>query len=201
MSTKERRKREIEEMRLEIIEAAVGLFLSDGYANVSMRKIAKQIDYSPTAIYNYFANKEEILIQILRQGYSIFLSSLKEGVAKSDSQDALERLKASLYAYIEFGFKHPDYYRLIFIENLHQLQRVMTEEDDRIRGFLLLTEIVAKAMSTGALKKNDAQLVSQSLWASLHGITSLLITFPDFSWHEKEGFVTFQVDAMIKGLT
>jgi len=201
MSTKERRKREIEEMRLQIIDAAVGLFLSEGYANVSMRKIAKQIDYSPTAIYNYFANKEEILIHILRHGYSIFLTSLKEGVAKSDSQDAVERLKASLHAYIEFGLKHPDYYRLIFIENLHQLQKVMTKEDDRIRGFVLLTEMVAEAMSTGALKKNDAQLVSQSLWASLHGITSLLITFPDFSWHEKEGFVTFQVDTMIKGLT
>ncbi|MGG3468310.1 TetR/AcrR family transcriptional regulator [Neobacillus pocheonensis] len=201
MGTKERRKREIEEMRLEIIEAAVQLFLTDGYENVSMRKIAQQIDYSATAIYKYFANKEEILIHLLKHGYSIFLTSLKEGVAKSKSLDAGERLNASLYAYIDFGLKYPEYYRLIFIENLHQLQKVMTEEDDRVRGFVLLTEMVMAAMNEGVLRKHDAQMVAQSLWASLHGITSLLITFPDFSWHEKENFVTFQVDTMIKGLT
>lgn len=201
MSTKERRKREIEEMRLEIIEAAVQLFLTDGYQNVSMRKIAQQIDYSPTAIYNYFANKEEILIHLLKHGYAIFLSSLKEGVTRSEPQNAGDRLKASLHAYIEFGLNHPDYYRLIFIENLHQLQKVMTEEDDRVRGFVLLTEMVREAMDAGVLKKNDAHMAAQSLWASLHGITSLLITFPDFSWHEKEGFVNFQIEAMIKGLT
>ncbi|MFK9091095.1 TetR/AcrR family transcriptional regulator [Bacillus salipaludis] len=201
MGTKERRKREIEEMRLEIIEAAVQLFLTDGYENVSMRKIAKQIDYSPTAIYNYFANKEEILIHLLRHGYSIFLTSLKEGVAKCESQDVVERLKASLHAYIEFGLNHPDYYRLIFIENLHQLQKVLTDEDDRVRGFVLLTEMVIEARNAGVLKLHDPHMAAQSLWASLHGITSLLITFPDFSWHEKEAFVTFQVDAMIKGLS
>ncbi|WP_223589574.1 TetR/AcrR family transcriptional regulator [Neobacillus bataviensis] len=201
MGTKERRKREIEEMRLEIIEAAVQLFLTDGYENVSMRKIAQQIDYSATAIYKYFANKEEILIHLLKHGYAIFLTYLKEGVANCKSSDPGERLKASLYAYIDFGLKHPEYYRLIFIENLHQLQKVMTEEDDRVRGFVLLTEMVMAAMNEGVLKKHDAHMAAQSLWASLHGITSLLITFPDFHWHEKEGFIDFQVNSMIKGLT
>lgn len=201
MGTKERRKREIEEMRLEIIEAAVQLFLTNGYENVSMRKIAQQIDYSATAIYKYFANKEEILIHLLMHGYSIFLRSLKEGVVNSHSQDAGGRLKASLYAYIEFGLKHPEYYQLIFVENIHQLQKVMTEEDDRVRGFVMLTEMVMEAMNAGVIKKHDPHMAAQSLWASLHGITSLLITFPDFHWHEKEEFVDFQVNVMIKGLT
>ncbi|WP_177177324.1 TetR/AcrR family transcriptional regulator [Bacillus sp. MUM 116] len=188
-------------MKLVIIEAAVQLFLTEGYENVSMRKIAQKIDYSPTAIYKYFANKEEILLQLLMHGYAIFLNSLKSGVAKSGAKEADEKLKASLHAYINFGLSHPDYYRLIFIENLHQLQKMMTQEDDRVRGFILLTELVTEAMNAGGLKKNDVQLVSQSLWSSLHGVTSILITFPDFSWHDQEEFVSFQVDAMMKGLS
>ncbi|MCM3765056.1 TetR/AcrR family transcriptional regulator [Neobacillus niacini] len=200
MSTNERRKKEIKEMKQEIIEAAVQLFLSDGYENVSMRKIAKKIQYSPTAIYNYFASKEEILKQLLMNGYSIFLNSLKEGVAKSE-EDALSRLKASLNAYIHFGLSHPDYYRLIFIENLHLLQKIIIDEDDRTKGFQLLTELVAEAMNEGVLKKNEVQLVSQSLWASLHGITALLITFPDFGWSDFDGLIRFQVEAMIKGVS
>ncbi|WP_066306305.1 TetR/AcrR family transcriptional regulator [Bacillus sp. FJAT-29814] len=201
MSTNERRKKEIKEMKQEIIEAAVQLFLSDGYENVSMRKIAKKIEYSPTAIYNYFASKEEILKNLLMNGYAIFLNSLKEGVAKSENQDVASRLKASLHAYIQFGLTHPDYYRLIFIENLHLLQKIIIEEDDRTKGFLLLTALVGGAMNAGVLRKNDVQLVSQSLWASLHGITALLITFPDFSWSERDVFVKFQVEAMIKGVS
>lgn len=201
MSTNERRKKEIKEMKQEIIEAAVQLFLSDGYENVSMRKIAKKIEYSPTAIYNYFASKEEILKNLLMNGYAIFLNSLKEGVAKSENQDAASRLKASLLAYIQFGLSHPDYYRLIFIENLHLLQKIIIEEDDRTKGFQLLTDLVGEAMNAGALKKNDVQLVSQSLWASLHGITALLITFPDFGWSDVDGFICFQLEAMIKGIT
>ncbi len=201
MSTKERRKREIEEMRQEIIEAAVQLFLTDGYENVSMRKIAKKIEYSPTAIYNYFANKEEILIHLIKQGYAVFLASLKEGVAKSGAKEAHEKLKASLNAYIQFGLRYPDYYKLMFIHDLQRLQMVMTEEDDRSRGFVFLTELVALTMKSGVIKQNDVHLVSQSLWTSLHGITSLLITFPEFEWFEREAFISFQVEAMIKGIS
>jgi AcrR family transcriptional regulator len=200
MGTKERRLREIEEMRHEIIEAAVQLFLTEGYQHVSMRKIAAKIDYSATAIYNYFANKEEILIHLLKHAYGQFLRSLKEGIVSSEGQNELERLKAALHAYIGFGLQYPDYYQLIFIENAHQMQKVISRDNDRYRGFILLTEMVTGAMDAGFLKRNDIQMVSQSLWASLHGITSLLSTFPAFDWHGKEEWVSFHVEAMVRGL-
>jgi AcrR family transcriptional regulator len=46
----------------DIVVAATGLFLNDGYEQVSMRKIASQIGCSPTNLYNHFKNKEEILL-------------------------------------------------------------------------------------------------------------------------------------------
>ena len=61
MGTKERRAREKEQLRRQIIDAARELFVSEGYENVSMRKIADKIEYSPTVIYLYFKDKADLL--------------------------------------------------------------------------------------------------------------------------------------------
>ncbi|MFC3885711.1 TetR/AcrR family transcriptional regulator [Bacillus songklensis] len=200
MEIKKRRIKEIEEMKQEIIKAAVRLFLAEGYPNVSMRKIAREIDYSATTIYNYFANKEEILIHLLKYAYAKFLNSLVDASKADETVGALERLKAALHAYITFGLQNPDYYQLIFIENLHHLQVAGSKDNDRFKGFLLLTDAVTEAMEEGVLKKDNPALVSQSLWASLHGITSLLIKFPGFDWCKEEELVSFHVEAMISGM-
>ncbi len=57
MSTKNRREREREKMRRRILDAAKDLFVKEGFENVSMRRIAGVIEYSPGAIYRYFKNK------------------------------------------------------------------------------------------------------------------------------------------------
>jgi AcrR family transcriptional regulator len=200
MEIKKRRMKEIEEMKQEMIEAAVRLFLREGYQNVSMRKIAREIGYSATTIYNYFANKEEILIHLLKHAYAKFLKSLLGASRPNETMGALERLKAALRAYIMFGLQNPDYYELIFIENVHHLQVAGSKDNDRMKGFHLLMDAVTEAMKEGTLKKNDPALVSQSLWASLHGITSLLIKIPVFDWCEKEELVSFHVEAIVNGM-
>ena len=61
MGVHERRAREKKELRQEILDAARDLFLREGYENVSMRKIAEKIEYSPTTIYLYFQDKADLL--------------------------------------------------------------------------------------------------------------------------------------------
>ncbi|MCP8969966.1 TetR/AcrR family transcriptional regulator [Ectobacillus ponti] len=186
-------------MKLEILRAAVHLFTAEGYEHVSMRKIAAHIDYSATAIYSYFANKEEILVELLRHCYGEFLRCLQAAVKECREQGIEQRLRAALHGYIQFGLRQPQYYQLIFIDNLDQLQHVALPDNDRYEGFRLLEELVREAMEAGVLQRQDVRLVSQSLWASLHGTTSLLITFPGFGWDTGD-FSRFQVEAMLRGL-
>lgn len=61
MGVQERRAREKKELRQEILDAAREMFVRDGFENVSMRKIAEKIEYSPTTIYLYFQDKADLL--------------------------------------------------------------------------------------------------------------------------------------------
>src|SRR5688572_33432310 len=62
MGTKERQDRERQAVTAAILTAARDLFVAEGYQSVSIRKIAERIEYSPAAIYSYFASKDDIFL-------------------------------------------------------------------------------------------------------------------------------------------
>jgi AcrR family transcriptional regulator len=70
MGVQERREREKQGIREEILEAARKLFVTEGYENVSIRKIAERIEYSPGTIYLYFQDKADILAQVNEETFS-----------------------------------------------------------------------------------------------------------------------------------
>src|SRR5215469_5578607 len=103
MGVQERRAREKKELRQEILDAARDLFVHDGFENVSMRKIADKIEYSPTTIYLYFQDKADLLDCICEETMSRLVR--KQTVHEQTITDPLERLRRGLRAYIEFGLK------------------------------------------------------------------------------------------------
>ena len=64
MGVRERRDREREEIRTRILDAARELFATEGYEAVTMRRIADRIEYSATAIYFHFRDKEALLQEL-----------------------------------------------------------------------------------------------------------------------------------------
>jgi hypothetical protein len=103
-------------------------------------------------------------------------------------------------AYIQFGLDNPSYYKLMFIENLEHYDRVITGDSDRLKGFILLVDLIGEAISSGVIAGHDKELISQSAWASLHGLTALLITFPGFYWKDREALIELHIDTYLKGL-
>src|SRR5271169_1922921 len=107
MGVKERREREKSETRDKILDAARELFATEGYEGVSMRRVAEKIEYSPTAIYVHFTDKNELFHELCRQDYA----RLSEVFQSSGmSTDPVERLKQIGRTYIEFGLQHPNHY-------------------------------------------------------------------------------------------
>ena len=96
MGLAERKERERKELRQQILDAARELFVHEGYENVSMRKIADKIEYSPAAIYTYFANKDEIL-DCLSEETFFHLHKRQRAVHDNLEGDALEHLKTLGY--------------------------------------------------------------------------------------------------------
>jgi AcrR family transcriptional regulator len=114
MGIRERQSRERETVRRKILNAARTLFLNEGYANVSMRKIAEQIEYSPGAIYSYFGSKEDIFFALAEEG----LHFVRTHCAVPAHADApLERVRDAFWRFYTFSKEQPEYFSLIFVDS------------------------------------------------------------------------------------
>jgi AcrR family transcriptional regulator len=202
MGSKQRREREKEELRQEILDAARELFVNEGYENVSMRRVAEKIEYSPTTIYLYFEDKAALLFAICEETFAK-LAKKMETIYKSHD-DPVTALKEGCRAYCEFGLKNPNHYRVTFM--LHSGLRVGSEHYMRegsmgMKAYSCLRNAVEECVRQKRFKDTDVDAITQMLWAGGHGITSLLITKPDFPWVSKNGLIARMIDTMIEGLT
>jgi AcrR family transcriptional regulator len=114
MGTKERQQRERDRLRESILAAARELFVTEGYRNVSMRKVAERIEYSPAAIYSYFPSKDDIFFALAEEGFRLLAEC--GGTACANVSDPVERLRAALWAFYQFSKSHPEYFELMFID-------------------------------------------------------------------------------------
>ena len=114
MGTKERQQRDRDRLQQAILTAARELFVTEGYRNVSMRKIADRIEYSPAAIYSYFPSKDDIFFALAEEGFRLLAQDLLDAVQHID--DPLERLRRGLWGFYEFSKTNPEYFELMFID-------------------------------------------------------------------------------------
>jgi AcrR family transcriptional regulator len=114
MGTKERQQRERDRLSEAILTAARELFVAEGYRNVSMRKIAERIEYSPAAIYSYFPSKDDIFFALAEEGFRLLAQC--GGAACASLADPFDRLRSGLWAFYQFSKTHPEYFDLMFVD-------------------------------------------------------------------------------------
>jgi AcrR family transcriptional regulator len=201
MGVKERRARQKKFLRQEILNAAGELFVNEGYENVSMRRIADRIEYSPTTIYLYFKDKAELLDQVCQETFS----RLSRALARNEAHpgDSIDRLKRGLLIYIQFGIENPHHYRATFMVSWPEAHAEKHHRPDApgMQAFDFLRRAVQDCIRSGKLPtKADAELVSQTLWAGVHGVTSLLITCKYFPFVGKSKLIHSMVDSLVAGV-
>jgi AcrR family transcriptional regulator len=199
MGTKERRAREKEQLRQQILVAARELFVNEGYENISMRKIANKIEYSPTTIYLYFKDKADLLDSVCQETLLNLLNTLEQ--LKRDESDPVEALRKSGRTYVEFGLKYPQDYKLTFVIR-PQFQKGLGLEEGSVgeQVFNYLREMVSECVQQKRFRQMDVETTGQVLWSAVHGVTLLLIDFPDFPWTEKDELIDTVIHTTIEGL-
>ena len=117
MGIKERQERDREAVRRAILDAARDLFVAEGYQNVSIRKIAERIEYSPAAIYSYFPSKDDIFYSLAEEGFRL-LGTPREAshAAEIAALPPIERLRTIFWHFYEFSREHPQYFALMFVD-------------------------------------------------------------------------------------
>ncbi len=201
MGVQERRARQKQWLRREILDAARDLFVKEGYENVSMRRIAEKIEYSPTTIYLYFEDKADLLFDICEETFER-LSKKLDRILKEPG-DPVERLKKGLRAYVEFGLENPQHYKVTFILPHPQDEdptKYLCNESAGMKAFSYLRSSVAECVQARKLGNVDVDAASQVLWASAHGVTSLLIIHQHFPWVERKKLIDLAIDAALAGL-
>jgi AcrR family transcriptional regulator len=202
MSVKARRERQKGLLRQEILDAARDILVREGYQGLSMRKVAERIDYSPTAIYLHFKDRDDLVSCVCEQLMAGLVRELQEVADKHG--DPLVALRKGLRRYIDFGLRHPQHYQATFgIPHGHNAEKDARDQEPgtmSMQAFGFLPRLVAECVKQRKLKKLDVHRASCALWAGIHGITSLLIVMPNFQWNDPGRVADQLIDMMVDGL-
>lgn len=193
------------DIRRDIMTAAHSLFAAEGYAKASMRKIATMIGYSPTTIYHYFRSKGDLFFRLTEEIHREHLERITE--IRKDCPGHVEALRRVLSSYVDMGLSNPAAYKIGFMlesDIRPDPESHFPEGSCALKLYTLFRETVRGSMEALQKKNPDAgsvELAVQAVWAQVHGLTSLLVTYPTFPWGPLEALKEQVVEAAVKGLT
>jgi AcrR family transcriptional regulator len=189
------------ERRQEILDAALALYAERGVLGVSTREIAAAVGISQPALYAHFRSLNALQVEVCAQA---FAELRRRQASQVDAEGATrEGFLRTCRTYIDFGLEQPDAYRVAFMlekpaadPDAHE-DRVLSAGLEAFGDFRRRIERLAAARLT---RPGDLTLLTQSLWAGLHGLVSLLIARPDFPWVESEALIARHLEMLADGL-
>lgn len=176
MGTAERRERGREHVRTLILEAARDLLSEHGLGALSMRAIAERIEYSPGTIYLYFKDKDELIAEVVKQGFErLSAYAAAELAALPETRRAAEQYGAMGRAYARFGIENTAYFRVMF--ELPGVAQVECPEPcgdgSHEMEFDAVVDTIRKAAEEGSFGIRDPRRVALIGWGLIHGLVSL----------------------------
>lgn len=159
--TPQRHKKDV--LREAILDAARYTMRREGFEAVSMRKIADAIGYSPASLYLHFSSRDAIAEALCIEGHRQLIEALH-----ASASGAADPLRAASLAYLDFARAHEPVYRLIFMQSPAYTHSAMSRADETVMSIL-----------TKLLGEPGDPVTGASLWATLHGISSLSLNAAD----------------------
>lgn len=202
MGISERRQSEIENLRKKIIDAASEILAVEGYENLSIRKIATKIEYSPGIIYHYFKDKSEIVACVVEEGYGNILKSISE--IQIDRENPDKTMISAMSSYIELMLEKPEHFRAILMNDIEEIQEKVSILEQGIskrrKSIELLCNLIYFGIEKGKFREMDVELTAQIIWTSTHGLISRLILEKNISEEQKKRLIKHHFDMLINGL-
>ena len=203
MGITERKERQRVDLKQRVLRAAEELFVKDGYRNVSMRKIAERIEYSPTTIYRLFRNKAEVMDHLIADGYRSVYRRYEEILARRPASP-LETLNLIITEYVRYALEHPNHYELWF--STGELTRIenqlrMRHGGTSYRVYQAWLDRIDECKTQRLLPQRDTLVLFQLIWGTVHGMISLRIHHRRFPWLPPERHVQETLALLNRGLS
>lgn len=198
LSREERQQHARATTRRAILDAALSLFVSDGYAQVSIRNIAAKVEYSPGAIYSYFKSKDEIFFALAEEGFRLLGASQLQ---QPPSDNPLDDIRAAAWRFYEFSKVQPQYFALVFLDR--RVPRIGREYErfafmSDLKGRLLSQ--MQRSIDEGIFPSTvDADVALRLIWAPILGIAALRLS-ERLRPEDADDLILDAVDTTIAGL-
>ncbi len=170
------RQRRREKTKQAILETAHELISEKGPDGVSIREIARRIDYSPASLYEYFNSKDDILTAVCTEGMKQLSAAFREVPA---SLSPARRLIEYGLIYADFARRQPEQFLMIF-NTLPSARTSLDQPVEPDMPYQILLETVQAALEAGEFQTTGEcadEGIAFSLWAFMHGRAMLELTF------------------------
>jgi len=162
----ERKLRDKQARRAQIIGAARRIAELEGWSNVTVRRLSDEISYSQPVLYAHFGSRDGILAAVAIEGFQEIGLALEKARKRVKRGSAAESVAA---AYLEFAASSPALYEVMFSLSLSvPFGDVATPAELRF-AFAQLLELFQEQGS-------KSEVLSELFWANLHGIAELTRT-------------------------
>ncbi|MGD2295415.1 MAG: TetR/AcrR family transcriptional regulator [Candidatus Aminicenantes bacterium] len=202
MGIKERRKREKEQRRNDIIDAAEKVFFSKGYDLATMDDVADEAELSKGTLYLYFKNKEDLYMGITQRGLEILQHKFIKAVESHTR--GIEQIRAIGDAYCEFAKKHSNYFRSMTYFHSHILENVAdasfseSEAQEGIKVLQICAQALSQGIADGSIRPDiNPMKVAIILWGQTTGILQLAMGLGKHMAGKFEQFHFADVDDII----
>lgn len=173
------REKRHERTRDEILNAALALIVEKGIDNLSMRELARQVDYSPAGLYEYFSGKDEIILAVCREGDMRLASYLRAVPTDLPLRDYLIELGL---AYVRFARQNQEHFTMLFTNRTPDMtdfpeDHDVTHPED---SFSILLHAIKTGIVDGLIVSAEdygVVEISYSLWAMVHGMATLQVSY------------------------
>jgi AcrR family transcriptional regulator len=171
MVTAARRERQRREVRQGILDAARVIAARDGWQAVTVRRLAEHVEYSPPIIYQHFANKEAVLLELVREGFRTLRTALDAaGEGAGTPEEILLRMA---HAYWAFAWDAPDLYQVMYGLGGVPFGVAATWDDGNRIGEAVAPVVAAIPGAEGLPRPEQVVTRVLGLWAAMHGLVAL----------------------------
>ncbi len=167
MGVSERKLRQQQALKSQIIACSRTIVNEEGWSSLSIRKIADAIEYSVPVIYKHFENKEAIIAYFVNEGFDILLQKIQTEINSvirtSDKVHVLAK------AYHEFAITHPKHYEVMFGVGIPTCAHAQSNETIKNLSELFFS-LIADLVKESGKSDVDEHIKFKTLWSILHGV-------------------------------
>jgi len=162
-------------LKEEFLKIAFDFIHYNDIDKLTLKVLSDATGTSRSAIYRHFSSKDELIKTIIETGFDDFDKYISP-ILLDKNKSLVDRFFLSTKAYILWAKEHPNLYRLLLGKKYASVREsLLSIKDDSCNSFLSLKLAVEEGQKDGIIKKDDSYKQAIIIWASLHGLSSLII--------------------------